>query len=121
MSIEYGCTRIVILTKRYAFKIPQFTYQWRHFLWGLICNMSERNWSRSLACDGLCPIVFSLPGGWLNVMLRARPLTRSEWFGFDYASFVKREDCLIPVEEKMDSFVVLDGNIVAVDYGETRL
>jgi hypothetical protein len=40
----------------------------------------------------LCPLRFSLPGGFLVVMPRARPLTYAEWKAFDYRAFVTRGD-----------------------------
>lgn len=110
-----GVTRLVILTKNYAFKIPNFLNGWRMFLHGLICNMHEKMWSNT-KWEQLCPIVFAAWGGWLVVMKRARPLTDEEWDKFDCEAFVK-EPNLLPVETKKCSFGVLNGKIVAVDYG----
>ena len=53
------------------------------------------------------------------VMRRARPLTEAEWAAFDFEAFVERGDWRLPVENKDDSFGVLEGRIVAVDYGST--
>lgn len=110
-----GVTRLVILTKNYAIKIPNFCRGWRMFLHGLICNMHEKMFSDT-KWEQLCPIVFAVWGGWLVVMKRARPLTDEEWNSFDCETFVK-EPNLIPVETKRCSFGVLNGKIVAVDYG----
>jgi hypothetical protein len=100
----------------------------------------------------LCPVSFSIPGGFLVVMPRARRLHASEWKEFDYRAFVTRGDPywadnfdahagtwtqrdpgqplhaltlgnaepsagLIPAEYKPDSFGLLNGRVVAVDYG----
>lgn len=114
-----GSTRTVILIGAYAVKIPgawAWPRRYRSFLQGLLANASEREFSRA-GWEGLCPLTFSLPGGWLNVMRRARPITREEWFAFDFTSFANRGDWILPAEEKMDSFGVLNGEIVAIDYG----
>jgi hypothetical protein len=47
----------------------------------------------------------------------ACPLTDSEWASFDYDTFVNQEDYLVPAENKRDSFGILYGKVVAVDYG----
>jgi hypothetical protein len=133
-----GVTREVFLIGRYAIKIPKLVYGWKMFLNGLLANMQEREF----AAEGwpeLCPIVFSLPGGWLVVMRRARVMTDEEFAAFDFRAFVTRDDdyaaynldawggnarnggepeaLVVPVEAKADSFGWLDGRVVAIDYG----
>lgn len=44
MKIERGATRIVLVTKSFVIKVPNFS-EWRLFLQGLLDNMSERQWS----------------------------------------------------------------------------
>lgn len=102
---------MVILTKNLAIKIP-YPLNWRRFLWGLLANMQERDFSR-LKWAALCPVVFSLPGGFLVVMKRATPLTQEP----DYQSLSNTPEGVIPAEHKIDSWGCLDGNIVAIDYG----
>ncbi len=110
-----GSTRLVILTKNYAFKFPSF-YSWESFLRGLLWNMQESLfWT--LQDSRLCPIIFSIKGGFLNVMQRAEELSREEFFEIDFESFVKSPNLLIPVENKLDSFGKINGKIVAIDYG----
>ena len=58
---------------------------------------------RAFACEGwpeLCPVTLSLPGGFLIIMRRARPLTNEEWLAFDYRAFVTRGDACF--EENFD-------------------
>ena len=111
-----GITREVILIGKYAIKIPKLIYGWSNFLLGLLANMQETSvWS--CKSEKLCPVLFSVPGGWLIIMKRARPLTDDEWSDFDPFSFRKEGDYEIPMELKQDSFGVLDDKIVAVDYG----
>lgn len=111
-----GVTREVVLFRDYAFKIPKLIYGWRMFLCGLLANMQEAQFGRC-GWPEVCPVSFAVPGGWLIVMRRARPLTDAEWAGFDAAAFVNQEDRMIPAETKRDSFGMLDGRIVALDYG----
>src|SRR5947209_2942513 len=154
---KFGAVRTVFLTRRYVFKLPG-RWAFRHWRWwwdsllrGLLSNMQERRF----AAEGwpeLCPVSFSIPGGFLIVMPRARTLTPAEWEVFDYRAFVTRGDgyveenfdshagkwrqgdlgqplyaltignaepCvgLVPAEYKPDSFGVLGGRVVAIDYG----
>lgn len=103
-----GITREVILIGRYAIKLPSIR-SWMLFLQGLLGNMQERD----LMCldNRLCPVVFSLWGGWLNIMPRCEPLvefTEEMDTICDYLTFI---------EKKLCSFGTLDGKLVAVDYG----
>jgi hypothetical protein len=152
-----GAFRTVFITRRYVFKLPgQWRWDGRGWWWefllrGLLSNMQEREFAQE-DWPELCPVRFSIPGGFLVVMPRARPLTSAEWASIDYRAFVTRGDGyveenfdklahgwqqgepgqplyslvggdaeppsgLVPVEYKRDSFGVLDGRIVAVDYG----
>lgn len=72
--LSRGITREVFLVGRWAVKIPKVRYGWRLFLVGLLANISETEWSGFV--DGATPpnpVVWSLPGGWLNVYRRASP------------------------------------------------
>ena len=111
-----GITREVFLTRRYAIKIPKLKYGWHKFLCGLLANMQERQFAAA-GWPQLCPVVFSLPGGWLVVMRRAEMLSDAEWAAFNPEAFCETDDYHVPAEFKQDSFGKLDGRIVAVDYG----
>lgn len=102
-----GRNRLVLLTRRYAIKIPSLR-SWRDFLFGLLNNQNE-----AAACrePGHCPVLLAVPGGWLLVMPRARILTSAEFAALDMASLPARP------ERKPDSFGWLGGRLVAVDYG----
>lgn len=128
-KIEYGCTRFVILTKKYAIKIPQFKYKWRHFLQGLLANMQEISFSK-INDERLCPIKFYIPGGWLLVMPRCAPITEATFSTLDLTRFwpdesedyhpkntCERANYNAPVENKIDSFGYYNNKIVAIDYG----
>lgn len=111
----YGTHRTVYLLGRYAFKFPALA-EWRLFLCGLLANMQEVTFSRA-GWPELCPVVFALPGGFLNVMKRADPLTRDEFLNLNFKAFVEKPEYHVPVENKLDSFGKVNGQIVAVDYG----
>ncbi len=112
---RFGTTRSVLLIGRYAVKVPSIK-EWRLFLLGLLANMQEVSFSRC-GWPELCPVVFSIHGGLLVVMLRAEPITRDEFFALDVEIWRDRGEYVIPVEDKLDSFGQLNGSIVAVDYG----
>lgn len=115
IKLRHGSTRTVALFRGIAIKIPRMT-TWRTFLNGLLSNMQEREFSRS-GWPELCPILFSLPGGWLVIMKRAKPLSDDEWCSFDVYKWPAHDEYTVPVEIKQDSFGVLQDRIVAVDYG----
>jgi hypothetical protein len=116
MKIRYGTTRTVLLIGSLAIKIPSVT-EWRLFLLGLLANMQEVKFSKT-KWEELCPILFYLPLGFLVVMKRCESLTRQQFESFDIDDFREKPDHLITfVENKIDSFGILNGKIVAVDYG----
>jgi hypothetical protein len=131
IKFEYGCSRMVILIYEYAIKLPNLKYRYPSCLWGLIHNLNERNWWRASMGDFdvdiphpynklLCPIIYSNRFGLIIIMKRATPLPKS--FDcpilYEYLAqrFLKLGDCICPAERKIDSFGLLDNEIVAVDY-----
>jgi len=126
MKSKFGCTRHVFLTKKYAIKIPQFRYEWKHFLQGLLANMQEVTFYTTKD-ERLCPILFYIPGGWMVVMPKCHPINREEFFNMDMKRFYPHEnnesnskvveDWDVPVENKEDSFGWYEDRIVALDYG----
>jgi hypothetical protein len=95
-----------------AYKFPSLR-NWRDFLFGLLNNMNEKEWSRKTPLA--CPVLWGLPGGFLIAMPRCRILTDDEFAAIDYTGF-KAASQLKP-EPKADSFGYLNGAVVAVDYG----
>ena len=116
MRIEYGASRIVVLTKRFAFKFPRvhgknFAYgQLDSLCKGIMHNIREYEFSK-MNNPYLCPIVFHIRG-LLNVMPKVPLLLEEDmiYFGFpdELTSHI--------VEEKADSWGVLNGQLVAIDY-----
>lgn len=121
MKRVFGTHRTVYLIGSLAIKVPVFS-DWRMFLTGLLANMQEARFSKA-KWPQLCPVLFACPGGWFTVMRRAEPLSREQFFALDYAEWIKggndlpKGEWVIPVENKLDSFGLLNGRIVAVDYG----
>jgi len=115
MELKWGTTRLVLLTNRWALKFPAIT-EWRLFLHGLLANMQEATFSKTRHLK-LCPVKFSVPGGFLVVMPRAEELSRDEFYSLDVGSFVHSGDLAVPVENKLSSFGKYRGRVVATDYG----
>jgi hypothetical protein len=111
VSWHRGTTRPVWCVGNWAIKFPNFLNGWPHGLRGLLGNLQEAEFS-STGWDSLCPVLWSLPGGLLLVMRRARELTWDERRHID----ASRLDG-VPVEWKPSSFGWLDGRVVAIDYG----
>lgn len=80
---KFGSTRVVYLTKNYAFKFP-ILKPWTHFLQGLLGNMEEaflyKNKNTLNYGELLCPVIFNIPGGFLTVMKRVDSFTDKEYF-----------------------------------------
>ncbi len=118
-----GVTRTVILTKRWAIKIPSLVYGWKFFLYGFLANMQERDWNGF--DHRLCPIRWASKYGFAVIMPRCQPLTDEEFcreVGDEWAlmcdlSTGEQLSAELPVEVKTCSFGRLNGRIVAVDYG----
>jgi hypothetical protein len=154
---RFGSVRTIFLARRRVFKLPgRWMWSDRHWWWdfllrGLLSNMQERRFAAE-GWSELCPVSFSLPGGFLVVMPRAEPLADADWQELDYRAFVTRGDAyvaenfdaragswrqgdrgqplhglilgnaepeagIVPAEYKRDSFGLINGRIVAVDYG----
>jgi hypothetical protein len=68
---------------------------------------------RQLSClgDELCPVLFSIYGGWMNVMPRCQGA--GEW-SLAMSSICNKHGF---IERKECSFGLLNNRLVAVDYG----
>ena len=112
-----GCTRIVLLTRYWAVKLPNFLSGWKMFLNGLLANIQERQFWLGTGWPELCPVIFSIPGGWLVIMRLAREMTDGEFLEFDSKAWADRPEYAIPCEHKSNSFGWIDGRVVCIDYG----
>lgn len=118
-----GITRFVILTNRYALKLPRMNYGWAMFLRALLSNIQEARFNVLADQFQLCPTIFAVPGGWLNIQPRCAPLTDSEWAdvelsGGEEAQYGQSNWHGFDCDLKRDNFGTLNGRVVLLDYGE---
>ena len=110
---------MVIETDRNVYKLPSWRYGWRYFLKGLLANIQEvtvSGWHAGRPDGFVCPVLRSLPGGWLVVMPRLRVMSEEEWREFDREGFER--ECGYEVGDlKPDNLGWLDGRWVWIDYG----
>jgi hypothetical protein len=115
-----GITRTVILTKRYAIKLPALRHGWAKFLYGLLSNIDEARFACMANEFALCPTIFAMPGGWLNIQPRCQTLSDAEW---RLIAWIERDDKRdtwqgMSCDFKRDNFGTLNGRIVLLDYGQ---
>lgn len=112
-----GTKRTVLFWRNYALKFPSFRH-WRCFLCGMLANDSERLiWEHGEHRNLLCPVLFSLPFGLLNIMPKCEILTCEQFD--DNAARLKEILIILNVdcsEHKPDSFGYYQNRIVCVDY-----
>ena len=121
-----GGTRIVLLTKRFAWKLPRFD-SWKCFVQGMLSNMKEGQW-KDFGNKHLCPIKYSNRFGLLVVMVRAQEVTDEKKFKEDLSQLLEEESEGIDPCELGASFFewdgfsknfgYIDGNLVKIDYGD---
>lgn len=118
--LKWGSTRMVILFGQYAIKVPNPT-EWRLFLSGLLANIQETSFSASRN-PWLCPVRFSLPGGFLVIMDRCQACQKRQ-FDRERQWFLERAKRAgygtdMVEDSKIDSFGIHPIlGFVAVDYG----
>lgn len=108
MRIEAGATRLVFVGRKLVAKVPR-PKDWYTFLAGLISNINEASIWREMKDERLCPTVFAMPGGWLNIMRRAEPYTEPTlptWLVLSGITF----------DIDPSNVGWLDGRLVVIDY-----
>lgn len=116
--IRTGCTRLVLELKTVVVKFPNFTYSWEHFIHGILANIREsRGWRYSKHNKKIraliCPVLFT---SWLSlilVMKRVKVLSDEEYLKAD----ISKHQEFFPGDDKSDSYGLLDGRVVKIDYG----
>lgn len=122
MKITRGVTRTVILTKKYAIKVPKLHDSKGHRAWtwarGLLANISEYDCTMyantAYKTPQVCPVVKSYLGGIVNVYPRAEPLGT-----YDQQSLDELYDTLefkTPSDVKPDNLGWWNGHFVWLDY-----
>lgn len=113
-GIRYGTTRIVLLTPRWAIKLPLVSSRGHGWLWslahGVIANLSELRLSHE---PGVCPVVWSLHG-LIQVYPRCRPVSLDTGpIAFDMLASER-----VPVDPRPHNVGVLNGRVVWLDYAD---
>lgn len=117
IDIRRGVTRTVVVTKRWAIKVPQIRTHGNGLagaLWslarGILANLSELAWRRSI---GVCPVYRSLAGGLINIYPRCEPV------GHDPSPQDYRSTGYIgPADKSRSNVGYLNGRLVFVDYDQ---
>lgn len=123
MKLAGGITRAVLLIGPYAIKVPRVRYGWSKFLYGLLSNMTEARFKPLADKWSLAPVVFAVPGGWLNVQRRCEPIGDDDWNHISHDGEYEAMNGLpywngMSCDFKRDNFGTLDGRVVLLDYGE---
>jgi hypothetical protein len=122
-KVTRGATRNVLLTSRYAIKIPRvFPWSWILFRLGFQCNRLERRYG-CLGHQKLCPVLFADRWGILVIMPRCEPAKPLE----PYRDLSSRAMCQVewdywnsqglPFDNYYFNFGYYEGRLVALDYG----
>ena len=117
-----GATRLIFLIGGLAIKIPTF-HSWELFLYGLLGNIQERRFRAMYHAaqeKSLPPVLFSLPGGFLVVQKRIRPIKHKGFFALALAetiatSTLDKEFWLN--DAKIENFGYMNGLLVKIDIG----
>lgn len=89
------------------------------FLRGLLSNITEAKFTTLAGHFSLCPTVWSMWGGWINVQPRCASLTDDEWASIEHLWGPGESDWNgFPCDFKRENFGMLDGKIVLLDCGE---
>lgn len=115
-----GRTRSVFLIGGLAFKLPSLT-SWSAFLTGLQGNMFEVS-NKDTSSHYLAPILFHIPGGFLNVMPRCEVYKEElhedliKYFDALYDEDFSSVLNIVEIAEPRN-FGKYKGRVVAIDYG----
>jgi hypothetical protein len=117
IHIRRGVTRTVLITRRWAIKVPQLKGHDKGLpgvLWslarGLLANLSEQKWSHT---PGVCPVRWSIAGGLINIYPRCEPIdhepTPEEYESTGYFG---------PADKSRSNVGHLNGKLVFLDYDQ---
>lgn len=116
MHFIQGQTRLVILTKNYAIKLPNFLKSYRQFLYGLVSNLQELNYQHK--SPYLLPVQWSSYFGIVLVFKRVKPLNMM-LSKIEFNKIVGTLHGYPKIDFKLDSFGFLNGQVYIIDYGTT--
>ena len=120
IDVKHGHSRVVVLVGRLAIKLARMS-KWKLFLMGMLSNVAEAELYRQQTkpCAVLCPVLWSGFGGIVLVARRANALSEDVWRTWSAESLLRLMSSTRPSarpEIKQDSYGILNGRVVAVDY-----
>jgi hypothetical protein len=107
ICIRHGFSRIVLLLGSLAIKLPRF-WSWYGLIEGISCNLHEARLWKLTKHQNLCPVIFSLAG---LVLIMKRAITPT------IPNIINDRRIAISVENKPESWGLIDQHAVALDYG----
>jgi len=129
-----GVSRIVLEFKNFVIKIPNFTYSWYHFIWGICSNIEENQcwkWNSGKYEKGkshlLCPVKWCSYGGWILIMQKANIKRHEiEVRNLPLSTIPPEEETIIRYKEwieagfggddKCDNYGYIEDRLVKIDY-----
>lgn len=116
MKIRNGSSRKVLLLGKFAFKFAYGNNKF-YFKQGMLANKQETYYSK-LDKERFAKVYLSFPFGLLNICQRADELTKEQFASFIFEDFSAIYFSIYDIVEfKRDSFGIVNGKIVAIDYG----
>lgn len=113
-QIRRGVTRIVLVTKKYAIKVPRLYDCKGHKAWSFVrgwaANMSEWDWTNYEGAE-VCPVIKSYFGSLINVYPKCRVATEEE-AELNYPKMRFKT----PSDTKASNFGWYKGKFVWLDY-----
>lgn len=118
--VTTGASRAVVVTAKYAIKIPYF-WRWNRVTLCLRANLSEAHHWANREMNGwteLCPVLYCAPLGLFLVMPAAQMMTFEQYEAWDSFDNPLKPDPypMPPYESKADDWGYVDGKPVIVDY-----
>jgi len=108
----HGSFRTVFVFGDVVVKVPRVRH-WGAFIGGLAMNIQESlRYRYAEPGEPLCPVIWSVPGGWLLVMRYCEPVTLEELCDDERRTFAE-----LGIELRPSNLGRLsDGRVVAIDY-----
>lgn len=115
-----GATRIVILTNKYALKIPNIRDGYKFFIMGILCNIQEWIMGNGDWCKDINPTIYHNRLGLLNIQPRLRPVRHRGLFWVEYKRMLTLTQFkdFISSDVKPENFGYTKGmKLLKLDYG----
>lgn len=116
MKIKKGGTRIVFLTKKYAFKMPYLT-NIRLAIIGILANLDEKYYYKKYPNLDLAKVIFCDLFGFLLIMEAGKPINDDFKDFNNYIDIRYNHDPLMIYDCKPENFAIVNGHLKKIDYG----